>query len=248
MPLSYPVVFICEVPIPELVVDCDGFDLRCAAVIAETPHERAADDPIRGGRQPILPEVSIAATCLRRDDGEDGAVTGTLVERDPHRHRRFTLLAGQYWNTLGARHVSQPGLSDCVDPQATLEAFSGYGDIQLCLASLEPVFDVNVVRPIERTNSLPGPPVEPKGVQRAAGRSDLVSPDDEAARRILRVDPHRRIVSIVGHRSGLERGRDRWRRSLGHEAIESVEMVARNTTAGELRMTSMLAACDDDRE
>lgn len=80
MPLSYPVVFICEVHIPELIVDRDGFDLRCAAVIAETPHERATDDAIRAGRQPILPEASIAATCLRRDDGEDGAVTGTLVE------------------------------------------------------------------------------------------------------------------------------------------------------------------------
>ena len=70
------------------------------------------------------------------------------------------------------------------------ESFGDDGDIDSACRSGEAVFDVDVVRPIQRRNGLPHRAVEAKTVQRASlGRRDLVSADDEAARRVLRVDP-----------------------------------------------------------
>src|SRR5262245_48460695 len=85
MPLVDAGGFIGVVDETELVVHDNGLDLTAAAVRAKAAHEARADSSSAVVVEPVLPQIPLFRSCLRRDDGEDGAVVRTPIESDTHR-------------------------------------------------------------------------------------------------------------------------------------------------------------------
>jgi hypothetical protein len=82
-------------------------------------------------------------------------------------------------------------------------------DVRRHAGQWKPVLDVDVVGPIEPRDHLADPAVETEDRERAVRRPHLDRADDQAAGRILAVDPDRRVVRIMRNRRGRAQGRNR---------------------------------------
>jgi hypothetical protein len=82
-------------------------------------------------------------------------------------------------------------------------------DIRRHAGQWKPVLDVDVVRSIESRDHLADPAVEAEHRERAVRRGNLDSSHDEAAGRILPVDPDRRVVRVMSNRRGCAQWRNR---------------------------------------
>ena len=205
LPFVDPVRLVCVVDVPQRVVHGDRFDFVLFAdggrtEGAETPDERRTDTAIAHVGEPVLPEITVARPFFGRNDGEDRTISRTPVQRNAHGCSCLAGLTLQNGNAAEIDETAFRGI-DAEHPQLPRKSFGGDGDIRPPPAKLHAIFDIDVVRTIDSRDRLADLTVYAEHHDGAGRRGDLHGAENQAARRILGVDPDSRIIRVVGELS-----------------------------------------------
>lgn len=194
--------FIGVVNVAQLIVDGDGFDLLQAAVLAELADERGLYLAFAIVFQQILPQISPVGRP--RFAAHDRIYPAGFVLVECYTHQIAHILAGFSYKNLNTAIVDRLHVGYAVNAELVCETLGGDSDIHRLTGQDEAVFDVYIIRTFQAGHGFIALQFALQVEYVQAAVLVFVGADDEAFRRIGRVDPYRRIVGIVGDGVGDE--------------------------------------------